>query len=61
MSSSYRHCVHLAAGSPLSISSEVAHAFKLNGLKSVCIRRVDKKEVGLDMVEVRFKVMATVV
>ena len=43
-------------GGPLSISSEVAQAFNLTGVKWVRVRRVDKKEVGLDMLEVRFKV-----
>lgn len=43
-------------GGPISVSSEVAHAFNLTGVKQVYIRRINKKEVGLDMVEVRFKV-----
>lgn len=34
----------------------MAQAFNLTGVKNVLIRRVDKKEVGLDMLEVRFKV-----
>uniref|UniRef100_A0A1X7T7C6 Uncharacterized protein n=1 Tax=Amphimedon queenslandica TaxID=400682 RepID=A0A1X7T7C6_AMPQE len=41
---------------PLSISGEVAHAFNLSGLREVCIRRVDKDEVTLDLVEFRFKI-----
>ena len=54
----HRHHTFLFKGGPLSISTDVAQAFKLNGLKNVYIRRVNKKEVGLDMVEVRFKACA---
>ena len=43
-------------GAPISISSEVAQAFKLTGLREVCVRRVDKQSVGLDLMELRFKV-----
>uniref|UniRef100_A0A1X7T8H0 Uncharacterized protein n=1 Tax=Amphimedon queenslandica TaxID=400682 RepID=A0A1X7T8H0_AMPQE len=45
-----------AKGGPLSISGEVAHAINLSGLREVCIRRVDKDEVTLDLVVFRFKV-----
>uniref|UniRef100_A0A1X7TK67 Uncharacterized protein n=1 Tax=Amphimedon queenslandica TaxID=400682 RepID=A0A1X7TK67_AMPQE len=41
---------------PLSISGEVAHAINLSGLREVCIRRVDKDEVTLDLVEFIFKI-----
>uniref|UniRef100_A0A1X7TI63 Uncharacterized protein n=1 Tax=Amphimedon queenslandica TaxID=400682 RepID=A0A1X7TI63_AMPQE len=41
--------------STYSISGEVAHAINLSGLREVCIRRVDKDEVTLDLVEFRFK------
>uniref|UniRef100_A0A1X7SWV2 Uncharacterized protein n=1 Tax=Amphimedon queenslandica TaxID=400682 RepID=A0A1X7SWV2_AMPQE len=40
---------------PLSISGEVAHTINLSGLREVCIRRVDKDEVTLDLVEFIFK------
>ncbi|XP_019859216.1 PREDICTED: uncharacterized protein LOC109587417 [Amphimedon queenslandica] len=45
-----------AKGGPLSISGEVAHAINLSGLREVCIRRVDKDEVTLDLVEFIFKI-----
>ena len=47
-------------GGPLSISQEVAQAFNLNGLREVCIRRVDKQVVALDLVEFRFKVRTNI-
>ena len=44
-------------GGPLSISQEVALAFNVNGLREVCIRRIDKQ---LDLVEFRFKVRTSI-
>ena len=49
-------CPSSHVGAPLSISSEVAQAFKLTGLREVCVRRVDKQSVGLDLMELHFKV-----
>ena len=49
-------CNVFCTGGPLSISQEVAQAFNLSGLREVCIRRVDKDKVALDLVEFRFKV-----
>ena len=44
------------SGGPLSISKELAQMFKLEGVREVSVRRVDREEVGLDLVELRFKV-----
>ena len=44
------------AGGPLSISRELAAAFQLEGVREVAVRMVDRAEVGLDLMEVRFKV-----
>lgn len=44
------------AGGPLSISKELAQMFKLEGVREVSVRKVDRDEVGLDLVELRFKV-----
>lgn len=40
----------------MSISKELAQMFKLEGVREVSVRRVDREEVGLDLVELRFKV-----
>ena len=41
------------AGGPLSISRELAAAFQLEGVREVAVR-----VVGLDLMEVRFKVLS---
>ena len=46
------------AGGPLSISRELAVAFQLEGVREVAVRVVDRAEVGLDLMEVRFKVLS---
>ena len=43
-------------GGPLSVSKEVAQAFNLDGVREVIVRRVERDEVALDLVELRFKV-----
>ena len=43
------------AGGPLSIRRELAAAFQLEGVREVAVRVVDWAEVGLDLMEVRFK------
>ena len=53
------HKLFHTLGGPLSISQEVAAAFNLTGIRDVCIRRVDKHLVALDLVEFRFQVCVT--
>ena len=48
-------CVRVAGG-PLSISKELAQMFGLEGTREVNVRKVQGDEVGLDLVELRFKV-----
>lgn len=43
-------------GGPLSISKELAQMFGLEGMREVTVRKVESEEVGLDLVELRFKV-----
>ncbi len=43
-------------GGPLSISREIAGAFSLEGVREVRVKRVEREEVGLDLVELRIKV-----
>lgn len=43
-------------GGPLSIRKEVAQVFNFEGVKEVVVRRVERDEVALDLVELRFKV-----
>ena len=43
-------------GGPLSVSREIAGAFNLEGVREVYVRRVERVEVGLDLVELRIKV-----
>lgn len=49
-------CMSLCAGGPLSISKELAQMFNFERVREVCVRKVEKEEVGLDLVELRFKV-----
>ena len=44
------------SGGPLSISKELAQTFNLEGVKEVSVKKVEREEVGLDLVELRFKV-----
>lgn len=44
------------AGGPLSISKELAQMFDLEGVREVCVKKVEKDAVGLDLVELKFKV-----
>jgi len=46
-----------ALGGPLSISQELSQAFNLVGGRKVSVRRVGQEEVGLDLMELRFKVV----
>ena len=43
-------------GGPLSINHELSQAFNLTGGRKVCVRRVEREEVGVDLMELRFKV-----
>ena len=43
-------------GGPVSVSREIAGAFNLEGVREVWVRRVERVEVGLDLVELRIKV-----
>ena len=44
------------SGGPLSINHELSQAFNLTGGRKVCVRRVEREEVGVDLMELRFKV-----
>ena len=46
------------SGGPLSINHELSQAFNLTGGRKVCVRRVEREEVGVDLMELRFKVRA---
>ena len=46
-------------GGPLSISKELAQMFNLEGTREVLVRKVKSEEVGLDLVELRFKVQCS--
>ena len=46
----------MVTGGPLSISKELAQHFNLEGVKEVNVRKVDKEEVGIDLLELKFKV-----
>ncbi len=48
-------------GGPLSISKDLAQTFNLEGLREVRVRKVERDSVGLDLVELRFKVQATII
>ena len=43
-------------GGPLSINQELSQAFNLTAGRKVCVRRVEREEVGVDLMELRFKV-----
>ena len=43
-------------GGLLSINHELSQAFNLTGGRKVCVRRVEREEVGVDLMELRFKV-----
>ena len=44
------------AGGPLSVNKELAQLYNLEGVKEVNVRKVDKEEVGIDLLELKFKV-----
>jgi hypothetical protein len=43
-------------GGPLSVGKELAQLYNLEGVKEVNVRKVDKDEVGIDLLELKFKV-----
>ena len=47
-------------GGPLSINQELSQAFNLTAGRKVCVRRVEREEVGVDLMELRFKVCVCV-
>ena len=49
-------CVSMTTGGPLSIGKELAQLYNLEGVKEVNVRKVDKDEVGIDLLELKFKV-----
>ena len=49
----------MVTGGPLSISRELSQLHGLEGVKEVNVRLVDKDEVGIDLLELRFKVQNT--
>ena len=49
-------CVSMATGGPLSVGKELAQLYNLEGVKEVNVRKVDKDEVGIDLLEIKFKV-----
>ena len=38
------------------MSREIAGAFNLDGVREVCVKRVEREDVGLDLIELRIKV-----
>ena len=48
--------VSMATGGPLSVGRELAQLYNLEGVKEVNVRKVDKDEVGIDLLELKFKV-----
>ena len=40
----------------MSVSKELAQMFDLEGVREVCVKKVEKDAVGLDLVELKFKV-----
>ena len=46
---------HTLLGGPFSIYQDVAVAFSLTGVREVCVRKVEQRDVGLDLVELSFK------
>ena len=53
-------CVSMATGGPLSVGKELAQLYNLEGVKEVIVRKVDKDEVGIDLLELKFKVQINV-
>ena len=51
-------CVSMATGGPLSLSKEIAQLYSLEGVKEVSVRKVNKEEVGIDLLELKFKVQS---
>ena len=49
------HVRNTVTGGPFSVLQEVAVAFTLTGVREVCVRKVDRRDVALDMVELSFK------
>ena len=49
-------CISMTTGGPLSIGKELAQLYNLEGVKEVNVRKVDKDEVGIDLLELKFKV-----
>ena len=49
-------CISMATGGPLSVGKELAQLYNLEGVKEVIVRKVDKDEVGIDLLELKFKV-----
>ena len=60
MCGSQCHVPPPTTGGPLSISQELSQAFNLVGGRKVSVRRVEQEEVGLDLMELRFKVVYSV-
>ena len=46
----------MATGGPLSVGRELAQLYNLEGVKEVNVRKVDKDEVAIDLLELKFKV-----
>ena len=44
----------------MSVSKELAQHFNLEGVKEVNVRKVEKEEVGIDLLELKFKVQRLV-
>ena len=58
-------CVHyvlisMATGGPLSISRELSQLYNFDGVKEVNVRLVEQEEVGIDLLELKFKVQSTI-
>ena len=51
--------VSMATGGPLSISRELSQLYNFDGVKEVNVRLVEKEEVGIDLLELKFKVQST--
>ena len=46
----------MVTGGPLSVGRELAQLYNLEGVKEVNVRKVNKDEVGIDLLELKFKV-----
>ena len=53
--------LYFLLGGPLSINQELSQAFNLTAGRKVCVRRVEREEVGVDLMELRFKVCVCVI